>query len=207
MEEQRARAISTIKDACVDGTIEKVHPVALGNFAEVLRSARSDEESSMSEEYQKMRDALLRLQRRGRDGACLCCHQEHGHKMSCYWRGDDSEWLLDPDNVVDDVLDELDEPDAQELRDIICDELPYFYDDGEDPPEMASAEECISYAASEIHSLQTKVERLQKDAEFGANVRAIARSAEAYPQHYSRLVTDAVTSYLQAEKEKENTNE
>jgi hypothetical protein len=45
----------------------------------------------------------------------------------------------------DEALEEL-----SSLEDYIREKLPYVYDDGEDPPDEASASECVDYAAKEL---------------------------------------------------------
>jgi hypothetical protein len=54
----------------------------------------------------------------------------------------------------DDDNSELAEYDA--LKDLVLTRLPYAYDDGEDPPNEANAEECVEYAADEIVRLRAE---------------------------------------------------
>ena len=63
----------------------------------------------------------------------------------------------------DDDNSELAEYDA--LKDLVLTRLPYAYDDGEDPPNEANAEECVEYAADEIVRLRAENERLRAAAE------------------------------------------
>lgn len=49
---------------------------------------------------------------------------------------------------------ELDDYEA--LKELILELLPYEIDDGEDPPDQATPEECVEYAADEIARLKAK---------------------------------------------------
>jgi hypothetical protein len=77
----------------------------------------------------------------------------------------------------DDDNSELAEYDA--LKDLVLTRLPYAYDDGEDPPNEANAEECVEYAADEIVRLRAENERLREtlqslvDEKLVCNIRDV----------------------------------
>ena len=75
-------------------------------------------------------------------------------------------------DLVDRAAVESDLEDFDRLKDLILTLLPYAFDDGEDPPTEANAEECVEYAADEIKRLRASASFMR--AEVDRLYRALA---------------------------------
>lgn len=66
--------------------------------------------------------------------------------------------------------DKEDDEEYGALSELIRELIPYAYDDGEDPPNEASVEECVEYAADEIARLRSKNAALREALRLAINL-------------------------------------